>query len=158
MPYVSKKTKDPRGDLCSITSVSRVLYWTVIYLGRTSPYASLPPVKLPSKLKTLRWVLLRIGFTWPHGLPHAGELLPRLSTLTAKNAAVSLCCTGPEVTFGRRYLLSCSAEPGLSSLCGCPHLRDCLEWWIFILTQKFYFVNLLIIFCFEDIMYRIYVF
>ena len=27
-------------------------------------------------------VLLRIGFTGPHGLPCAGELLPRLSTLT----------------------------------------------------------------------------
>ena len=65
-------------------------------------------------------VLLRIGFTWPYGLPHAGELLPRLSILTAKNAAVSFCCTGPEVTFGRRYLLSCSAEPGLSSQYGSP--------------------------------------
>jgi len=27
-------------------------------------------------------VLLRIGFTGPRGLPRAGELLPRLSTLT----------------------------------------------------------------------------
>ena len=27
-------------------------------------------------------VLLRIGFTWPHSLLCAGELLPRLSTLT----------------------------------------------------------------------------
>ena len=29
-------------------------------------------------------MLLRIGFTGPCGLPHAGELLPRLSTLTAR--------------------------------------------------------------------------
>ncbi len=30
-----------------------------------------------------RLMLLRIGFTGPHGLPCAGELLPRLSTLAA---------------------------------------------------------------------------
>lgn len=36
-----------------------------------------------------------------------GELLPRLSTLTKAQAlAVYLCCTIPEVAFGRRYLLS----------------------------------------------------
>ena len=105
--------------------------------------------------ETLRWVLLRIGFTWPHSLLCAGELLPRLSTLTAVAAAVSLCCTGPEVTFGRRYLLSRSVEPGLSSPTGLPVQRDCSRWWIFILAQKFYFVNLLIIFCLQDIMYKI---
>jgi len=31
---------------------------------------------------TLYLVLLRIGFAEPYSLPHAGELLPRLSTLT----------------------------------------------------------------------------
>ena len=31
-------------------------------------------------------VLLRIGFTWPHSRQCAGELLPRLSTLTAQSA------------------------------------------------------------------------
>ena len=51
-------------------------------------------------------VLLRIGFTWQCSLLHPGELLPRLSTLTGSKPAVSLCCTIPEVTFGRRYLLS----------------------------------------------------
>ena len=50
-------------------------------------------------------VLLRIEFTWPTGLPAAGELLPHLSTLTAQSAAVYLCCTGPEVAFGGRYPL-----------------------------------------------------
>ena len=63
-------------------------------------------------------VLLRIGFTWLCRLRHTGELLPRLSILTKKILAVYFCCTGPEVAFGRRYLLSCSAELGLSSRCG----------------------------------------
>ena len=44
----------------------------------------------------------------------AGELLPRLSILTAY-AAVYFCCTFPEVAFGGRYPLSCSLALGLSS-------------------------------------------
>ena len=46
-------------------------------------------------------VLLRIGFAEPRGLPRAGGLLPRLSTLAA-NAAVFLCCTFPGVAPGGR--------------------------------------------------------
>ena len=45
-------------------------------------------------------VLLRIGFTWPSSHLDAGELLPRLSTLTRQRRAVSLCCTVPKVAFG----------------------------------------------------------
>ena len=45
--------------------------------------------------------LHRVGFTWQHGLPHSGELLPRLSTLTEKSA-VYLCCTFPKVALGCR--------------------------------------------------------
>ena len=35
--------------------------------------------------------------------------------LPRRSAAVSLCCTVPEVAFGGRYPLSCPAKPGLSS-------------------------------------------
>ena len=46
----------------------------------------------------------------------SGELLPRLSTLTAAEAAaVYFCCTFPRVASGGRYPLSCPAQPGLSS-------------------------------------------
>ena len=60
-------------------------------------------------------VLLRIGFTQPRSLLRAGELLPRLSTLTAlcgHKTAVYLCCTIPKVTLGGRYPLSlpCAAR------------------------------------------------
>lgn len=60
-------------------------------------------------------VLLRIGFTWQCSLLHPGELLPRLSTLTAlcgHKTAVYLCCTIPKVTLGGRYPLSlpCAAR------------------------------------------------
>ena len=34
--------------------------------------------------------LLRIGFTWQCGCPHPGELLPRLSILTAKRGGIFL--------------------------------------------------------------------
>ncbi len=140
------------GVFWSITSVSRVLYWTVIYLGRTSPHASLPPVKLPSKLKTLRWVLLRIGFTWPCSLLHAGELLPRLSILTAQKTrrylSVALALKSPSADV---ICYPALRSPDFPHFCGLPQPRDCLEWWIFIITHKFYFVNLLIIFCLQYI-------
>ena len=51
-------------------------------------------------------VLLRIEFTASRCSHVMGELLPRLSTLTARSAAVYLCCTFPEVAFGGRYPLS----------------------------------------------------
>ena len=50
--------------------------------------------------------LLRIEFTAPFRLRTMGELLPRLSTLTAGTAAVYLCCTCPKVALGGRYPLS----------------------------------------------------
>jgi len=76
-----------------------------------------PSGKAEQAVKFLFAVLLRIGFTWPRGLPRAGELLPRLSILTAKNAAVYFCCTCPEVAFGGRYPLSllCGARTFLTA-------------------------------------------
>ena len=41
-----------------------------------------PPRNAQGYAECSSTVLLRIGFTGPRGLPRAGELLPRLSTLT----------------------------------------------------------------------------
>ena len=63
--------------------VSRVLSWTAIYLGRALPRASSHLHRDGrAGLVSLSTVLLRIEFTAPTCLQAAGELLPRLSTLT----------------------------------------------------------------------------
>ena len=62
-----------------------------------------PPVEAHRANGSLQSALLRIGFAGPHGLPCAGELLPRLSTLTGQ---------------GRRYLsvaLSLGSPPAAVS-------------------------------------------
>ena len=69
----------------------------------------------PGKRYLLFAVLLRIGFTQPHGLPHAGELLPRLSILTARgrrSISVALSLGSPPAAVS-----SCHSpvKPGLSS-------------------------------------------
>ena len=49
-------------------------------------------------------MLLRIGFTGPHGLPCAGELLPRLSTLTCRSRryiSVALSLRSPSAAVSR---------------------------------------------------------
>ncbi len=87
-------------------SVSRVLYLTVIYLGIPLPICSSHLPGTAGQACCPPTVLLRIEFTASHCLQPMGELLPRLSTLTARSAAVYLCCTFPEVAFGGRYPLS----------------------------------------------------
>ena len=85
-------------------SVSRVLsFKAIIFLDVQLPARSshLLNIRPADAQKSIRSVLLRIGFTWPCSLLHAGELLPRLSILTAK-AAVYFCCTFPKVTLGGR--------------------------------------------------------
>ena len=81
--------------------VSRVLFKAVIYLDG----GLLPPLQPSFGTRrtsvSSRLMLLRIGFTGQCGLPHSGELLPRLSTLT-DCSAVYLCCTFPKVTLGGR--------------------------------------------------------
>ncbi len=85
---------------------------TAIYLGLPLLAGSshLPGTAGPAICPST--VLLRIEFTGPSSSQSAGELLPRLSTLTVQRerklpeAAVSLCCTCPEVAFGGRYPLS----------------------------------------------------
>ena len=91
--------------------VSRVLsFKTAIYLGALLPTRSshLPGEAGPALAlyATPSTVLLQIEFTGPNSSQSAGELLPRLSTLTTIIVAVYLCCTFPEVAFGGRYPLS----------------------------------------------------
>ena len=59
-------------------------------------------------------ILLQMGFTEPDSRLSAGELLPRLSTLTGC-PAVSFCGTCLGVASTGRYPASCPAEPRLSS-------------------------------------------
>ena len=88
-------------------SVSRVLsFKAIICLRLTLPQGFSHPSEYrradAGEYLLLLSVLLRIGFAGPCGSPHAGELLPRLSTLTCTRQAVYLCCTFPKVTLGGR--------------------------------------------------------
>ena len=74
-------------------SVSRVLYWMTIFLGCLLPVQLQPPCRKHAEqtLFVFYAVLHRVGFTWPHGLPCDGELLPRLSILTVyEDGGISL--------------------------------------------------------------------
>ena len=97
-------------------SVSRVLSWTIIYLD-AGLLLTLKPLFVTRRASVqLQSALLRIGFTGFRRSRETGELLPRLSTLTANGrcrrassrkkfkpfAAVYLCCTFPKVTLGGR--------------------------------------------------------
>ena len=82
--------------------VSRVLsFKAIIYLGHGLLRGSSHPSVFAQLTYHILSVLLRVGFTWPHSLLCAGELLPRLSILTVKTA-VYFCCTVPEVALGGR--------------------------------------------------------
>ena len=99
-------------------------------------------------------MFLRLGFAGPCGLPHAGELLPRLSTLTAKAAQDSRTQKGKPPQALRRYLsvalslrspsAAVSRYPALWSsdfpqAVSRPRLPVLLAWNLFILpasTQK----------------------
>ena len=99
--------------------------------SRTVADAVKPPRERPGKPVAPIAVLLRIEFTATDTLEPSGELLPRLSTLTARQhrAAVYLCCTFPEVAFGGRYPLSlpCGARTFLMNRLS-PCSRDCLAY------------------------------
>ena len=85
-----------RAETAATEEVSRVLLLRQSILAGRRRRCSVPPFGTAGPTITSRSVLHRVGFTWPPGLPDAGELLPRLSILTAF-AAVSFCCTGPGV-------------------------------------------------------------
>ena len=65
-------------------TVSRVLYLTAIYLGAPLPARSSHPGSGRAGLYAPIPVLLRIEFTASDTSEPMGELLPRLSTLTAR--------------------------------------------------------------------------
>jgi hypothetical protein len=57
-----------------------------------------------------------MGFSKPDSYLAAGELLPRLSTLTTRNPnGGNFLCTFLKVTFTGSYPAPCPVEPGLSS-------------------------------------------
>jgi hypothetical protein len=111
--------------------ISRVLsFKTVIYLGVLLPTRSSHLLGEAGSALALdatpSTVLLQIEFTGPNSSQSAGELLPRLSTLTTACVAVYFCCTFPKVAFGGRYPLSLpyGARTFLTNgLSAC--LRDC---------------------------------
>ena len=82
-------------NIKSEQAVSRVLSECVtIYLGCMLPHSSSDYKELDGPpLNALNSILLRVGFTGRTSRHAVGELLPRLSTLTAEYAAVYLCCT-----------------------------------------------------------------
>ena len=86
----------------------------------------------------------RWGLHSRHSRHAAGELLPRLSTLTSDminlHQAVYLCCTFLEVTFTGSYPAPCPMEPGLSSYTAFRHVHATI--W---LTQiRILYINTLI--------------
>ena len=68
-------------------TVSRVLYLTAIYLGGLLPDRSSHLLRTAGPALCPPTVLLRIEFTASDSLQPMGELLPRLSTLTAAECA-----------------------------------------------------------------------
>ena len=79
-----------------------------------------PPRNAQGYAECSSTVLLRIGFTGPRGLPRAGELLPRLSTLTGNTRryiSVALSLGSPPAAVSR---YPCPLELGLSSDEGFP--------------------------------------
>ena len=109
------------GDITS-ESVSRVLsFKAIICLGCGLPHSSRHLSELwPSR--PLLSVLLRIGFAGPCSLLHAGELLPRLSTLTGINAGgISLLhCPGGHPRRPLAVILLCEARTFLVQVRNCP--------------------------------------
>src|SRR5688572_6771808 len=122
-----RQTAQSAGHLTSGASVfwwrsrpiSRVLSWTVIPLGASSPIrsSSLPGPDAGRVMRSL------FGLA-PGGVCRAGLLPGSRCALTAPfhpchasedRSAVSFCCTFRRLAPPRRYLAPCPVEPGLSS-------------------------------------------
>ena len=104
--------------------VSRVLSRTAIHLGRTSPHAS---CGLPGSLRagdTIPETGAALLFDLaPGGVYRATDVATgavrsyrTISPLPDRIRRYIFCCTFHELTFSRRYLAPCLAEPGLSSV------------------------------------------
>ena len=83
-------------------SVSRVLSWIIICLDQRLPDGSSRSIGKGSGQSVYIPALLRVGFTWTNSRQFVGELLPRLSTLTAYmqrfiSVALSLKSPSPDV-------------------------------------------------------------
>ena len=109
----------------SSSPISRVLSWTIIYLGYSSPNTSsdLPELKLRASLKIVSYlhssylVLLQVGFSVPQLLPitRCALTAPFHPYLILKTRRYILCGTFRRLTSPRRYLALYPMEPGLSS-------------------------------------------
>ncbi len=95
--------------------VSRVLYWTIICLDLKLPVGSSDACEHDGPPHNAQLILHQVGFTERTSRQAAGELLPRLSTLTVLNTAVYFCCTFPEVASAGISPASCPMVLGLSS-------------------------------------------
>ena len=114
-------------------SVSRVLsFKAIICLRFTLPQS----FSRPSEYRRAndgnkflpRSVLLRIGFAGPRSSPRAGELLPRLSTLTCKSRryiSVALSLRSPSAAVSRYPALRSSDFPHAAK--SCPRLPNPLS-------------------------------
>lgn len=112
------------GKTAQSRSISRVLSWTVIPLGASSPIRS---SNLPGDTAG-RGIVSLFGLA-PGGVCRAGPLPDSRCALTAPfhpcphpegPLAVSFCCTFRRLAPPRRYLAPCPVEPGLSSACVPP--------------------------------------
>ena len=113
----NKKTRRPVGRRES-KSVSRVLYWMIIYLGAAVTgrleRSTLHRNARRAAASKVHMILHRIGFTWPHNRLCAGELLPRLSTLTrvcGRYLSVALSLGSPPPDVIRYPALWCTDFP-----------------------------------------------
>ena len=86
---------------CASVTISRVLYWAIIYPDQSLPKGSSDRGKCGEQptipASCTGWGLQRGQVTRP-----AGELLPRLSILTEPGSAVYFCCTLPGVASAGR--------------------------------------------------------
>ena len=106
------------------------------YLSRRSVATTLKPQFGKRRANvSFQSVLLRIGFTGPHSLLRAGELLPRLSTLTDKSRryiSVALSLRSPSAAVSRYPALRSSDFPHTIG----AQLPDLLTFITFISPQK----------------------
>ena len=94
--------------------VSRVLSWTIIYLVRTLPHASMPPWgNEPGRFPFTRTPHCGVAPDRVYRIPmlpwesvSSYLAFPPLPRRRKRRGAVFLCCTFPEVAFGGRYPLS----------------------------------------------------
>lgn len=101
------------------STISRVLYQMIIYLGLMLPLDSSDlPKSTTGRRNAFYSVLLRMGFTWSLAVTNKAVssyfTFPPLPQ-SAQDVAVYFCCTFLRVASTGRYPASCPMKPGLSS-------------------------------------------